>query len=106
MARKSVHCSCGADFPVPEVSPSVLHCPKCGEAVLFKSVDADGSIQVREDIRERPIKPLPVRNPYYPLILLVATGLLISAGLVGLIVYFSHREVGENPIANEGTRAK
>src|SRR6185295_9441802 len=91
MGRRSVHCPCGADFLIPEVPPSRLHCPKCGDPVKF-SVDDAGSTRVREDIRERPIKPLPPRNPYYPLILLGAGGLVIAGGLVGLIIHFTSRK--------------
>jgi hypothetical protein len=64
-----------------------------------------GANQVREDIRE-PIKPLPPRNPYYPLILLGSAGLMIAAGLVILVVYFSTREPKRNPAMNEEVRPK
>lgn len=53
------------------------------------SVDDAGSTKVREDIRDRPIKPLPPSNPYYPLVLLGGAGLLLAGGLVALIVHFT-----------------
>lgn len=103
MARKTVRCGCGADFPIPEVPPSILHCPKCGEAMRFKRGDGDAGAKVREDIRE-PIKPLKPANPYYPLILLGVGGLVVAGGLVGLIVYFSGREAPPHPSTMETVR--
>jgi hypothetical protein len=105
MARRTVRCSCGADFPIPEIQPSLLHCPRCGEPVRFKAPEG-GAIQVREDIREQ-IRPLPPRNPYYPLIILCAVGVLITGGLVSLVILFSGREVKREPtIVFDATRPK
>lgn len=87
MARRSIQCSCGADFFIPEVAPSRLHCPKCGEPVSVGRGDA-GPVTVREDIRE-PVKPLPPSNPWYPLYILGGAGVLLAGALVVLIIHFT-----------------
>src|SRR5436190_5957650 len=104
MGRKSVQCPCGAEFPLPEIIPKALHCPKCGESPRFSSVDADGRVSVREDIREGSIPPLPVRKPYYPLLLLASAGLLIAVGLVSWIVLSSRRQVPRDPSSSDLVR--
>jgi hypothetical protein len=104
MARRVAHCDCGADLPLPEVPPSVLHCPRCGSRLTFGSPDA-GPVHVREDIRE-PIRPLPPSKPYYPLILLAAAGVLIAAGLVVGMIYFARRPRTLPEITTEGVYAR
>ncbi|HVR84793.1 MAG TPA: hypothetical protein VMU54_10820 [Planctomycetota bacterium] len=104
MGQRSVRCGCGAEFPIPELPPSQLHCPRCGDRISFGAPDG-GPLKVREDIRE-PIRPLPPRRPYYPLILLGATGVLLAGGLVGTIVYFVRHERPANPLLSEGVRAR
>jgi hypothetical protein len=104
MARRSVQCSCGADFFVPEVPPSTLHCPRCGDPVRLQKGDG-GANRVREELRE-PVQPLPPRKPYYPLILLASGGLMVAAGLVILVVLFSTREVKRDPAMSEEVRPK
>lgn len=86
MARRSMQCSCGATFIIPEIPPSVLHCPSCGDVVRMQKGDG-GAVPVREDIRE-PIRPPAPLKPYYPLILLGAGGLTLAGGLIGLVLYF------------------
>lgn len=97
-------CGCGTEIPIPEIPPSVLHCPRCGDRLTFGSPDA-GPVQVREEIRE-PIRPLPPSRPYYPLVLLAAAGVAIAAALVGGMVYFSRHSRVLPGVADEGIRAK
>ncbi|MBV8881945.1 MAG: hypothetical protein JO332_18455 [Planctomycetaceae bacterium] len=104
MAQRTVRCGCGADFPIPAIPPATLHCPRCGERLTFASA-AGGAVRVREDVRE-PVRPLPPRNPYYPLVLLCGAGLLIAAGLVALTIHYSVKERSLSPIADEGIRAR
>src|SRR5262245_7351023 len=106
MARRTVHCPCGGEFPIPEVTPSLLHCPFCGEPVRYHAAgDEPAPMKVREDIRE-PIKPLPPANPYYPLYLLGGGGLVLAAALIGLVFLFSDREAKRHPAFDEGVRAR
>jgi len=102
MGQRSVQCGCGAAFPIPGIAPSVVHCPRCGARISFGAPDS-GPVQVREDIRE-PIRPLPPENPYYPLILLLAGGLLLAGILVAGIVYFAQYE--RPPLVEEGVHAR
>jgi len=64
-----------------------------------------GQVQVREDIRE-PIRPLPPSRPYYPLILLVAAGALLTVGLIAAMIHFTRRPRTLSEVTNEGLRAK
>jgi len=64
-----------------------------------------GKDRVREDIRD-PIRPLPPANPYYPLVLLVGSGVLLAGVLVGTVVYFTSHGRPPNPLLEEGVRAK
>jgi hypothetical protein len=106
MARRTVHCPCGGDFAIPEVPPSLLHCPYCGEPVRYRAAgDPGGSFKVREEIQE-PLKPVAPGNPWYPLYILGGAGILVAAGLVALIVVFSDREAVRHPAVDEGIRAK
>jgi len=104
MGHRSVQCACGAEIPLPELPPSVLHCPRCGDRLSFGG-PGGGPVQVREDIRE-PIRPLPPRRPYYPLVLLGIAGVFLSGGLIGAIVYFARRERPLDPALAEGVRAR
>jgi hypothetical protein len=104
MGQRSARCGCGAEFQIPELPPSVLHCPRCGGRISLGAPDA-GPLKVREDIRE-PIRPLPPRSPYYPLLLLVATGFLMAGGLVGAILYFTRHERRLHPVLAESVRAR
>ncbi|HZE95762.1 MAG TPA: hypothetical protein VE981_01930 [Planctomycetota bacterium] len=85
MAQRPISCGCGA-----LVSPNVALCPMCGARVGSRD-DAVGRVRVQEDLGE-PIRPVPRRSPWYPLILLGSAGLLIAAVLVGLILYFGSRQ--------------
>src|SRR5689334_23426044 len=106
MARRTVNCPCGGEFPIPEVTPSLLHCPYCGEPVRYRAAgDPGGSFKVREDIRE-PIKPVTGGLPYFPLILLGGGGLVVALALVGLVFLFSDREAVRHPAFDEGVKAK
>ena len=104
MGNRSVQCACGAEIPLPELPPSVLHCPRCGDRISFGGAGG-GPVQVREDIRE-PIRPLPPRRPYYPLLLLGLAGVFLSGGLIGAIVTFARRERALHPALEEGVRAR
>jgi hypothetical protein len=106
MARRSIRCSCGADFIIPEVPPSLVHCPRCGEAIRLSAPGGGGSgNKVREDIRE-PIKPYKPGSPYFPLVLLVGAGVVIAGALITLIVAFSGTEVRRDPAFYEEVKAK
>jgi hypothetical protein len=104
MARKSVQCPCGTEFAVPEILPKLLHCPKCGDPVVFSSVDADGHVRAGEDLRDRPIPPRPIRNPYRRLVLLAAAGFLMAVGLVVLIIQVHRRTVPASPLVSSPER--
>src|SRR5262245_41574803 len=105
MARRSIQCSCGAEFIIPEVPPSLVHCLKCGEPIRLSPGSGVGADKLREDIRE-PIKPLAPRSPYFPLVLLVGAGVAIAAALITLIVVFSGSEVRRDPAFYEEVKAK
>jgi hypothetical protein len=64
-----------------------------------------GAVQVREDIRE-PIRPLPPSHPYYPLILLVAAGLLVTGSLIAAMIHFTRHPRTPLDVTNEGFRTK
>jgi hypothetical protein len=81
----------------------MIHCPRCGDRLTFGAPET-GPVQVREDIRE-PILPLPPFNPYYPLVLLAAAGLVIAGGLVAGMIYFTRNPRVLPDAAREGIRA-
>jgi hypothetical protein len=104
MGQRSVQCGCGAQFPLPELPPSVVHCPRCGDRISF-GAPGEGSLKVREDIRES-IRPLPPSQPYYPLVLLLSAGVLLAGVLIGGLVYFTRHEPSPNPLLEEGARGR
>lgn len=106
MSRRIVRCPCGGEFPIPEVTPSLLHCPYCGEPVRYRAAgDPGGSFKVREEIKE-PLKPVSPGNPWYPLYLLGGGGLVLAAALIGLVFLFSDREVVRHPAFEETVKGK
>jgi len=104
MAQRTIVCACGGQFQVPPSMPAFLHCPKCGNRVNLVATEA-GAVKVREDIREQ-IRPLPPSRPWYPLILLVAAGLLLIVSLIALMARFTERVRVLPAVTEEGVRAK
>ncbi|HLY09969.1 MAG TPA: hypothetical protein VKW04_11750 [Planctomycetota bacterium] len=104
MARRTALCGCGAEFPIPEIPPSLLHCPRCGHRMTFGSPDRS-AVTVREDIRE-PLRPLPPPQPWFPLVLLGGAGLAIAASLIAGMIYFTRHPRMLPDVTHEGVRAK
>ena len=96
MGRKSVLCPCGAEFPLPEIRVRDLHCPKCGEAIWFRTGDTDGRLPGNEEIRKRPPSDAPLRNLFYRRVLPALAGVLIAGTLLTRIVSSSSRKSAEH----------
>lgn len=79
MGSKRLICDCGSAFLIPELHPSRVACPGCGE---FMS--ADPPIQTGVPT----LPPPQLQRPLYPVVLLAAGGLCVAVTLIVSIAVF------------------